>query len=798
MPRVGQRYAQFEIVRLLGEGGMGEVYEGYDHKLERRVAIKAIRAEARLAGEIRARFLREARVLGKLAHPGICEVHDFLETPDTDLLVLEFVEGQTLRERSLSGLSQPELLGLMAAVADALAAAHGQGVVHRDLKPDNIMVQPDGAVRILDFGIAVSLRGAAEERPLTPRPVDPDAPTVRGGAVAMSPLAGVTPTPGVRDGPSAGDRLTHAGAVLGTEGYMSPEQSAGAAVGTASDLYGFGVILARQLPRCMPSVSPDAPGQAELRALLARLTATAPNARPTAAEAALELRRILSLPLEARRQRTRRGLVALSLVVLALFSAGMSWLAWQAREAQRQSQLRQQRAEALIDFIYTDLYRGLEPLGRPDLLSRVSARTLDYFEGLPEDSLSLPELRNRIGTHFNLLATQHLLGQPETAARTLARTGQLIEAGRARAPDDPALARHERLRVAWTVRLAQTRQALTEADRRALDAALAAALAVADDSAETRAERYALALLAAEVHAEVWDLPAARQALALATRHAPAAPEGADHDPDLARRLGLGARLLLLDGPATAQAREAEAARAAAEEWAGDADNRVGEALDLAVGIEALQAAYWRGDAIDEEDFDDLWARADDLTDIEYNHVGWHRLLEQVLRLRLELHAEFGDAEWTREADEDLTEALDWMTEEERRTPLASISRARALGAALAAGDGLPPKRRQALGRESVLLLRALDETAPAPTSADAALALVHLRVALARAGVEADLTRARGELDGLLARAAHPRALADAAWVAGRLGDPAAREAHCTALRERGYTGLLERAGCG
>ncbi len=776
---------------------MGEVYEGYDHKLERRVAIKAIRPEARLAGEIRARFLREARVLGRLAHPGICEVHDFLESPDADLLVLEFVDGQTLRERALAGLSQPELLTRMAAVADALAAAHGQGVVHRDLKPDNIMVQPDGAVRILDFGIAVSLRGAVEERPLTPRPVDPDAPTVR-GAAAMSPLAGVTPTPGVRDGPSAGDRLTHAGAVLGTEGYMSPEQSAGAAVGTASDLYSFGVILARQLPRCAPALPPDAPGQAELRALLARLTATAPNARPTAAEAALELRRILSLPIEARRRRLRRGLVALSLVALVLVSAGMAGLAWQAREAQRQTELRQQRAEALIDFIYTDLYRGLEPLGRPDLLSRVSARTLDYFEGLPEESLSLSELRNRVGTHFNLVATQHLLGQPETAARTLARTAQLIEAGQTRAPGSAALARQQRQWVAWSVRLAQTRRALTEADRRALDSALTAALAVPGDEPEHLAERYALALLAAEIHAEAWDLPAARRALTVATQQAPPAPEGADHDPELGRRLGLGARLLLLEGPAAAQAREAEAARAAADEWAGDADNRVGEALDLAVGVEALQAAYWRGEAIDEEDFDDLWARADDLTEIEYNHVGWHRLLEQILGLRLELHAEFGEAEWTREADEDLTEALDWMTEEERRTPLAPIGRARALSAALAAGGGLPAKRRQALKREGVLLLRSLEDAPPAADSAESRQMVSRLRVALAQAGAEVDLPRARSELDALLTRAAHPQALADAAWVAARLGDPATQARHCTALGERGYAGLAERAGCG
>ncbi|MCU0756027.1 MAG: serine/threonine protein kinase [Xanthomonadales bacterium] len=794
MLRIGQRHAQFEIVRLLGEGGMGEVYEGYDHKLERRVAIKAIRAEARLVGEIRARFLREARVLGRLAHPGICEVYDFLEAPDVDLLVLEFVDGQTLREAAAAGLRQPTLLGAMAAVADALAAAHGQGVVHRDLKPDNIMLLRDGSVRILDFGIAVSLRGQ-EERPRTPPPTDPDAPTVR-GAAAMSPLAGTTPTPGVRDGPSAGDRLTHLGAVLGTEGYMSPEQAAGGAVGTASDLYSFGVILTRQLSRCA-SPPPEAAGQPELRELLRRLAATEPHARPTAAATAAELRRILQLPVIAAHEARRRRRVGLALATLSLFGMAMALLAWAAHTARSEALLRQQRAEALIDFIYTDLYRGLEPLARPDLLERVSARTLEYFEGLPEDALSLPELRNRIGTHFNLLATQHLLAQPQAAERTLTRTAQWIDAGLQRAPTDPGLTRQQRMLQAWRVRLAQARHELGAEAIAALDTTLAAALASDDASAEARAERYALAMLAAEIHAEAWNAEAAAQALAQADQYAPPSPEDADSDPELPRRLGLRARLALLEGPAATQARAAAVARLAAEEWSGNADDRVAEALAIRIGVEQLQARHWRGETIDEEDFDDLWSRAESLSDTRYQHVGWRRLLEQVLHLRLELHAAFDDPKWTREADQDLVDTLDWISTEERRTPVLRVARAAALGATLKAVDALPANRQRELRDEGTLLLQALQTRPPATHSAEVARTIAGLGVALARAGAEIDLQPVAAALEALRIRAPHPAVLRDAAWIARQRGDLAAAALHCRMLRERGYPGAARAAAC-
>jgi len=142
---------------LLGAGGMGEVHRGFDEKLERAVAVKTLRAERRLRPEAKARFLREARLLSRLDHPGICRVFDLVEEEDADHLVLELVEGQTLAEALRSGLEDGEVLRLFEEIARALATGHREHIVHRDLKPENVMVTPDGRAKVLDFGIARSV-----------------------------------------------------------------------------------------------------------------------------------------------------------------------------------------------------------------------------------------------------------------------------------------------------------------------------------------------------------------------------------------------------------------------------------------------------------------------------------------------------------------------------------------------------------------------------------------------------------------------------------------------------------------
>ncbi|MBZ0100704.1 MAG: serine/threonine protein kinase, partial [Thermoanaerobaculia bacterium] len=242
---VGDRVGTVELVGILGEGGMGTVFEGFDARLERRVAVKVLRADHR-AGEVaRARFRREARILSRLDHAGICQVYDLVERPDADYLILELVEGDTLRAQLRGELAPTHRLEIARALAEALAAAHAKGVVHRDLKPDNVMVRPDGAVKILDFGIA---RVAATE------------PDTGAPAAADPPLDATADTSGAPPADPARTTLrTRLGSILGTVAYMSPEQARGeiANLDERTDIYSLGAILYEMLTLSPPVSGPN-------------------------------------------------------------------------------------------------------------------------------------------------------------------------------------------------------------------------------------------------------------------------------------------------------------------------------------------------------------------------------------------------------------------------------------------------------------------------------------------------------------------------------------------------------------
>ena len=135
---------------------MGEVYVGYDETLHRQVALKSIRAGHRLSEEVKARFVREARILSRLDHPNICKIHDFIAREDRDFLVLELVQGRNLMTAISEGIESSEKLRVARKIADALVAAHSEGVVHRDLKPENVMLTESGEVKVLDFGLAAA------------------------------------------------------------------------------------------------------------------------------------------------------------------------------------------------------------------------------------------------------------------------------------------------------------------------------------------------------------------------------------------------------------------------------------------------------------------------------------------------------------------------------------------------------------------------------------------------------------------------------------------------------------------
>ena len=153
----GTTLGAFEIVGLLGKGGMGEVYRARDTKLGRDVAIKVLPEDFAADAERLGRFEREAKTLAGLNHPNIATVHDFEQEGDTHFLVMELIEGQTLDDRYAKGpLAPKDAVPLFMQIARGLEAAHERGIVHRDLKPANIIVIPDGTLKVLDFGLAAS------------------------------------------------------------------------------------------------------------------------------------------------------------------------------------------------------------------------------------------------------------------------------------------------------------------------------------------------------------------------------------------------------------------------------------------------------------------------------------------------------------------------------------------------------------------------------------------------------------------------------------------------------------------
>jgi tetratricopeptide (TPR) repeat protein len=219
-PSAGMRFGRYELLSRLGAGGMGEVFRARDHDLHRDVALKFL-PERFAADPVRlGRFAQEARAASSLNHPNIVTIHEIGETSGLPYIVMELVDGQTLREL-VEGPPLParRVLGIAAQLADGLAKAHEAGIVHRDLKPENVMVTADGFVKILDFGLA-KLRSTSPDVPA--RPFDSKAPT----------------WPDAVESP-----MTAAGTVFGTAGYMSPEQARGHPVSFRSDQFAFGAIV---------------------------------------------------------------------------------------------------------------------------------------------------------------------------------------------------------------------------------------------------------------------------------------------------------------------------------------------------------------------------------------------------------------------------------------------------------------------------------------------------------------------------------------------------------------------------
>ncbi len=304
----GARLVQYEIIELIGSGGMGEVYRARDPRLDRDVAIKVMAPHVAADPEMRRRFETEARAIAALSHPSILAIHELAVVDGVPVAVMELLEGHTLRARLKQGpLAWRDAVHIAAAIAEGLAAAHARGVIHRDLKPENVFLTNDGAVKILDFGLAL--------RRLELPMLDSDGPTL------------------ARTAPNI---------VLGTLGYMSPEQVTGDRVDGRSDLFALGCILYEMLSgrplfagstpqeivaqlmhdRVRELSGFDAMAPRELQPIVSRCIERAPSRRfDSASDLVMALRALLSgsnAVVAARRPRSRGK----SLGVLPFVNAG--------------------------------------------------------------------------------------------------------------------------------------------------------------------------------------------------------------------------------------------------------------------------------------------------------------------------------------------------------------------------------------------------------------------------------------------------------------------------------------------
>src|SRR3972149_1540001 len=205
---IGTTISHYKILEKLGEGGMGVVYKAQDTKLDRIVALKFLPHYLHASEDEKVRFLQEAKAVATLNHPNICVIHDIKEEEGKNFIVMEFVEGMTLREKlSQAPIAVKEAVTYAIQIGEALEEAHNKGIVHRDIKSDNIMVNKKNQIKVMDFGLA-KLKGSL--------------------------------------------KLTKATSTVGTLGYMAPEQIQGADSDHRSDIFSFGIVLFEMLTRKLP------------------------------------------------------------------------------------------------------------------------------------------------------------------------------------------------------------------------------------------------------------------------------------------------------------------------------------------------------------------------------------------------------------------------------------------------------------------------------------------------------------------------------------------------------------------
>ncbi len=427
MSLIGKSVGHIRIEGLIGRGGMGEVYRGFDDTLQRKVAVKSIAATALLTPDLKSRFLREARALSRLEHPNICKIHDFIESEGTAFLVLEFIEGRTLAQALRDGIDKPDKLRDRPGDRPRPRGRPREG--HRPQRPQAVQRQADA-------------RGRGQGPGLRPGPVPrpgPDGPAAAAADDAFDePHAeDEGPTPPLPSELALGQTLsldtptrsssrpseflsdslpTEQGAIMGTPQYMSPEQARGDRATPASDMYSFGLIL-QELFTGRPAheatddraklfewarkgqTVPVAGLPSDLTALINRLKSLSPAARPTAVEAVERLVRIQEKP----RRRLRRAIVGG--VALAFVLAGVKYTVDLGRQ-QRQALQARDEATNVVKFL-VNLFSVSDP-GEARGNTITAREVLDkgareIGQGLEKQPLTKARMMDTIGTVFRKL-----------------------------------------------------------------------------------------------------------------------------------------------------------------------------------------------------------------------------------------------------------------------------------------------------------------------------------------------------------------------------------------------------------
>ncbi len=392
----GTRLGPYEIVALLGAGGMGEVYRARDTRLGRDVAIKVLPAEFAADPERLKRFEREAKATATLSHPNILAVHDVGTHEGAPYLVEELLEGQSLKDRLAQGaLAVPEALGIAAQMAHGLAAAHEKNIVHRDLKPANVFLTSEGTVKILDFGLAKLVEGG---------PLD------------------------------EADTLTHAptgatepGRVLGTVAYMAPEQARGMPVDQRADVFAFGVVLYEMLAGERPFHGATATDT--VAAIIKDDPPPLPASVPGPLRALIE--RCLAKDPAHRYQ--RGGEVQTALEAVRSGAVGVSWSAWKQMVRRRPWLVTANVAAALVVLALALDVGGV----RGRLFGGAAAGRIDSLAVLPLENLSGdPEQEYLAAGMHDALVTN--LGQLAGLKRVIARSSVLRFKGTNASPKEIA------------------------------------------------------------------------------------------------------------------------------------------------------------------------------------------------------------------------------------------------------------------------------------------------------------------------------------------------------------------------